>query len=202
MMKKKPHMKGALLLSAFMSIGLFAGMPFHAQATTANLGDHVGRETVLEYRLKAGFILNFIRFTSWNNGADSTREDWRLCTFVGDDFFRVLGQLNGKPVGQRRLTVMNGSQASAPEACNVIFVGAQDEDEISAGRLSRFGADVLVIGTGQEFVANGGHIAIVPTGGRYGFFLNVSSAEQAGLRFSSKLRALAVGEIATTGGQQ
>lgn len=195
-------MKGALLLSAFLLAGMVFGMPFHARATTAILADHAGRETALEYRLKAGFILNFIRFTSWNAGAETAGGDWRLCSYVDSDFFRILGQLDGKPVGQGILRVVEGAGMPANNRCNVVFVGGQEEDRLAAGALSTYGAGVLVIGTGREFVAEGGHIAIVPTGGRYGFFLNVSSAEQAGLRFSSKLRALAVGEIATTGDRE
>lgn len=194
--------KAVFLLSACLAVCALVSISLGVSAASANLSHNGGRDTVLEYRLKAGFILNFIRFTKWEGMPENVGEPWTLCTYVQEEFLTILSQLNGKQVGQHALRVYDGRKSDQPDHCNVVFVG----DHVDEGKieylLSSVKAGVLVIGTGQEFVASGGHISIVPRGGRYGFFLNVGSAEHAGLRFSSKLRALAVGEIASTRDQK
>ncbi len=181
-----------------MAVCVLVGVSRDVSATNANYGREGGQETVLEYKLKAGFILNFIRFTQWQENTENIETDWKLCTFVQDDFLKILSQLNGKQVGLNVLKVYDGLKNDRTDVCDAVFIGDQLDEVDVENTLSTFKSGVLTIGTGMGFVSRGGHISIIPRGGRYGFFLNVGSAEQAGLRFSSKLRSLAVGEIAST----
>lgn len=189
-------------MSVCLAICFGAGLSVPTGATTLAL-DRDGRgETTIEYRVKAGFVLNFLRFTSWPEASAENRADWTLCTYVDEEFFAILGQLAGKQVGQSRLSVYDGAKVDRAETCDAIFIDSDMDEAEVADILSRHRVGVLTIGTRRQFVTRGGHISIVPREGRFGFFLNVGSAEQAGLRFSSKLRALAVGEIISTGARE
>jgi YfiR/HmsC-like len=145
----------------------------------------------LEYRVKAAFLLNFVKFTEWPATAFTDADSpIAICVFGDDPFGTVLDQLTaGETVSKRRVVVQRPKRAPVPKTCNVLFFSGSQKE---AGKiLPSVGPGVLTVGEGDGFAHYGGMITFVIDSGRVRFDINVPAAEGAGLKLSSKLLSVA-----------
>ncbi len=145
-----------------------------------------------EYRLKAAFLYNFIKFVEWPSGAfaDPT-SPMVVCVLAGDQFFEAIRSLEGKTVDQRMLTIRRMARAEDAGQCHVLFIDSSERDR--AGRMleSVGNRAVLTVSDMEGFVRSGGMIGLIESGNRIRFEINVAGARFAGLKISSKLLRLA-----------
>ena len=144
-------------------------------------------EALLEEEVKAGFILNFIRFTEF----PSAKSEIRLCIAGGGSLYEVFQKLEGKDVGGALLKVEQLSHSEVRPACDVVFIPratAAGEDQI----LARFaGQPVLTVGETPQFLSDGGIINFYPENSKLRFEISLNALEKSGLHLSSKLLSLA-----------
>lgn len=142
---------------------------------------------MLEYRVKAAFLLNFTKFVEWPPRAfASDRSPISVCILGEDPFGRTLDQtMEGESVDARRLIVQRLQNAPSPGSCQVLFVGrgAKDVPSVLAG----VGPGVLTVGEGDEFLHDSGIIAFVIDNRRVTFDINQAAAEKSGMKMSAKL---------------
>ncbi len=145
----------------------------------------------LEYRVKAAFLLNFVKFTEWPSTAfEDATSPLAICVLGDDPFGRSLDQtVEGEVVGGRKIIAPRIKRAPAPKTCQVLFVSKAGKD--TAGVLSTLGPGVLAVGEGEGFLREGGMIAFVIEDRRVRFRANQAAAESAGLKLSSKLLSVA-----------
>jgi hypothetical protein len=141
----------------------------------------------LEYQVKAAFMLNFTKFIEWPSEAFSASDSpIAICVLGEDPFGNTLDQIvAGEVVNGRKVVAQRIKLAPPPKSCQVMFVGKSEEEVLKS--LPDVGFGVLTIGEGEKFVRDRGMIAFVVENRRVRFGINLTAAETAGLKLSSKL---------------
>jgi len=145
---------------------------------------------VSEYEVKAAFIFNFAKFTTWP-GEEGRKDPFRICIVGGDPFGPVIdATVRGKQVRGRDLTVERHILSDDLVGCEIVFVGEHEPDQHRKllNRLS--GQPVLTIGDSKQFAADGGTVGFFRQKRRIRFTFNVDAVERSKLRVSSKLLQL------------
>jgi hypothetical protein len=171
----RPTLIGAVALAC-----AFAALPVQAQVATAP-------------ELKAAFLLNFVKFTSWPASVAPDGADLTMCV-VGDG--RVVIALDdvtrGQRIDGRGIVVMALGRGDNAERCHLLYAsGLRADQERSLIDATR-GRPILTASDSSTFMKRGGVAAFHIAGGRMKFSVNPSAAERAQLRISSKLLSLAV----------
>lgn len=138
-----------------------------------------------EYKLKAAFIYNFIKFVEWPSQSGPIKVG-----ILGDDPFEgELNKLETKRVGNRPLQVAKvGNLAQAPQF-QVVFAS----DPAQASKLVKAveGKPVLTISDAPGFSKSGGGITLTSSRNRIRFTVNTKTLKKSRLKASSKLLGLA-----------
>ncbi len=174
--RKGSHFTLVVLLSAAWSLGI---SPTPTSAQTAS---------PTEYQLKAAFLFKFARYTTWPS-AQSAREVLTI-GIIGDDPFgnTIDRELKGLAIHGREVRVIRESRIeNMTTCCDIIFVSPSEKQEFDGilGRLK--GAGVLTVGDTPRFAHRGGIINFTVVKDQLRFEINVTAAEEAGLKISSKL---------------
>ncbi len=169
----------AILLALIMACGMVAPSP---------LG---GADESLEYRVKAAFLLNFIKFTEWPPSAFTASDSpISICILGADPFGDALDQvIAGESVNGKKVAVERLRRAPSAKACQVLFISKSEKniDKI----LPALGPGVLTVGDQEQFLRDGGIISFVIENRRVRFDINQTAAQNAALKLSSKLLSVA-----------
>ena len=152
-----------------------AALPLYAQE----------QEVPLEYRVKAAYLYNFVRFVEWPPAA--RQGPVTICIVGSNPFGDVLSDtIRGETHEGRALTMR--VVTSADSDCAVLFVPR------GAGMPSlraTQGSPTLTVGESPSFIEDGGIVNFVREGANVRFEINEEAARRAGLRISSRLLRLA-----------
>lgn len=146
-----------------------------------------------EYAVKAAFVLNFAKMTTWPDWAfiDSP-ETLDTCLVGSESLVEAFRSIDGLQVGEHALRVRSISAAIDSRGCEILFVG----NGVSRPALLRFftavqDRPVLIIGETADFAAIGGVINFILQKGKLHFEINPQEAQRKGLRISSRILQLA-----------
>jgi hypothetical protein len=137
--------------------------------------------------MRAAMVYNFVRFATWRDGP-RTGEPLTLCVDPAAPSLAAFLDLNGKPVGPRRLRVV-ATAAPLGAGCHAAYLGVHATTAGLAQRLTREG--VLTVGEGPDF-SRSGVIGLVVVGRELRFEINHGLARRSGIDLSSKLLRLAL----------
>ena len=101
-------------------------------------------------------------------------------------------QIVKRPAGSRRLDVQRVVLDAAPTGCAILYVSGMDSKRLTLLSTALKGMSVLTVGDASDFARQGGVIRLFLQGDTMRFEINVSAAERAHLRLSSKLLNLAI----------
>lgn len=156
---------------------------------------YASSNTNLEYKLKAAFIYNFIKFTQWPNTFHEKTSDNPLVICVAgqnrfDGAFEPLAQ---KKVASHKIMISYSSQVEdllAIENCHVMFVdsGPHMSSFIDAVACN----EILTIGDSMGFAEQGGCIELREHNGKMRFIINRSAVKRQGLHLSYQVYDLAL----------
>jgi hypothetical protein len=168
------------LIGVVTLVCALGGLPVLAQVATAP-------------ELKAAFLLNFVKFTSWPASVAPDGANLTMCV-VGDG--RVVIALDevtrGQRIDGRGIVVMALADLDDVRRCHLLYAsGLRADQEQSLVDTAR-GKPILTASDSSTFVKRGGVAAFHIEGGRMKFSVNPSAAERAHLRISSRLLSLAV----------
>jgi hypothetical protein len=156
-----------------------------------------------EYRVKAAYLVNFARYVEWPAQSFATPETpIRLCV-VGDDPFR--GDLEraarGRTAHGRPIEVRHVDRASDARSCHLVFVGYAEwrRRPDLLGALQERG--VVTVGEGAAFAEAGGVLSFMPVQRTVRFAVNLAAQDDAGVRISSRMLALAARVVGRDGGE-
>jgi len=144
-----------------------------------------------EYKVKAAFLYNFSRFTTWPEHASRDDGKFKLCVLGVDPFGKLLDALAGKSVREYSLEIKRPGSLEQAQTCQIIFVsqtGARDLEYIMSA-LKELPA--LTVSDIEDFTAHGGIIQFKLVDNKVRFNINNDAANHAGLTISSKLLSLA-----------
>lgn len=167
-----------------MAIGLFGlvGLTALAQA----------QGKLAEPKLKAAFVLNFVRYITWPEKVFASREAPIVVCLVGRDDGSVdWSSIDGRTAQDRPLKLRHEVDLESDQKCHAVFIGEAEARRIPATlrRLQRL--PVLTLSDAEGFIDSGGAIGIVRGEQRLQFEVNRSALDNAQLKGSAQLLKLA-----------
>lgn len=146
-----------------------------------------------EYQVKAAFLFNFAKFIDWPASSfASPQSAFSICILGKDPFGRSIDDaLQGKSIGDHAVAVLRVKDISEARHCQIAFAGVLESRNIAGILDGLRGTNILLVGEAGGFAASGGTIQFTLEENHVRFLINVDAADRAGLKFSSKLLALA-----------
>ena len=144
-------------------------------------------QTVTASDVKAAFIFNFAKFTTWPSTAYDPGGA-TLCV-MGDD--AVAQALQRTPKGALEFPVRAIRPAESIAGCRVLYISGLDS--VAASRVidTLYRQPVLTVSDIASFAGLGGIAEIFDDSGRLRFAINVTAARRAGLLLSARMLSLA-----------
>ena len=146
---------------------------------------------VSESALKAGYLLNFIKFTEWPTDVLAPSAPLALCTTDPDVAAALEAVVGQRSVEQRAVQVRRVTLEDPLRGCGLLYVGRLDRRRAIQLGTALQGASVLSVGDDEAFAAGGGVIGLYVEGDRLRFAINPASAERQRLKLSARLLSLA-----------
>jgi hypothetical protein len=145
------------------------------------------------YKVKTAFLFNFAKFIEWPPSSFATPQSpFTFCVLGQDPFGSILTDtLQGKVIRDRPLAVRRLKDKSEARSCQIVFVSSSESPHLPEIVETLRGGNVLLVGETNRFAASGGTIEFTLEDDRVRFAINTDAAGRSGLKFSSKLLALA-----------
>ena len=148
-------------------------------------------ESASEYEVKAAFIFNFAKFTTWPS-QDDREGPLRLCVAGRDPFGEVLESTIGqKTVRGRGFSIERHALADDLSGCEIVFLGGGDGEERKDLLEGLRGQPILTVGESDSFASEGGMVGFFEKKRRVRFAVNVDATARSDIKVSSKLLQLA-----------
>lgn len=155
-----------------------------------------GQEIAREYALKAGFLYHFCEFIDWPPTSFRSKDSPLIIGVLGDNpFGSFLGEtVRGEMIRGRRIQLEHYGRADEVRNCHILFVSASEQSRLSSILGQLHGRSVVTVGESDDFISQGGMIALNAVHNRIKLRVNLAAVRGAGISMSSKL--LRVADIA------
>lgn len=152
-----------------------------------------GQDVSQEYRLKAAFLTNFIRFISWpDEDMPNQRKEVILCVFGENPFGDALRRVEGKLLNNRKLRVVETTSIHDIPDCHLLFVSKSQKMHLQEVMHHIQHQPVVSVSDMAEFVTAGGGIEFVMVKqDRLSFIINRTDLMQRKLQIRSQMLELA-----------
>lgn len=156
---------------------------------------HAADSNNLEYKLKAAFIYNFIKFTKWPKTTKCNSKDnpLVLCVAGTNPFGNALDPLAHKKVADRQIVLVHAPIVDDLQHlcnCHVVFVAATPSSALFIQALEQ--QQVLTISDEAGFCKHGGCIELREQNGKIRFIINRLALKQQGLELGYQVYDLAL----------
>lgn len=142
-----------------------------------------------EARVKVSYIYNFMKFVEWPETAIS--RNYIVCVLGSNPFGMALEGLSARTIRDKPIRVVTDVPLEQTRYCHVVFVSRSESGRLTPILLRLHRLPVLSISDIEGFADKGGVIELITgSGGDISFRVSPKSAEEAGLRVSSKLLSL------------
>lgn len=159
----------------------------------AHFGFQGQAQTTSEYELKALVLSNFPKFIEWTPESFSNNTAPFVVGVVGDDPFngKLDQTLEGKSLNARPVVVKHFKKGQNLRECHLLFISGSEQQRLAHILENLKGSSVLTVSDINSFCQKGGVIGLELENKKIRFVVNLDTADQARLRISSKLLALA-----------
>lgn len=158
----------------------------------------------IEYKVKAGFIYNFAKFTEWIPETFKDSSLMNLCVAADESdakdpdvvFSDMASTLNEKSVEGKKIIVKKCENKDEIKNCHILFVASTNTEFIQERLDSAKGLNILTVGETENFAKMGGMINflkenkginIISQKELLRFEVNEAAAGRAKLKFRSQL---------------
>jgi len=167
-------------------------------------------EVTPEYKIKAAFIYNFIKFTDWPEEKPVDANDVITIGIIGENPFGhafepiIDKQVKNKTVVIKTFESLEGlnkdpdknrekqkEQLQAVRKCHVLFICSSEKKYIPKIIDAIQGSSVLTISETGDFLETGGMINFLTENKKVRFEVNLDASEKEKIKISSKLLRLA-----------
>ena len=164
----------------------------------------VQAEATPEYKIKAVYLFNIVRFVKWPTNAFSAADSPLVICVLGDNPFDTELQklMSGRLVGGRTVVVKQEATAADARMCQVVFIPASEHANLRLHLATLRNAPVLTIGEIPEFLGDGGVIEFFVQQNKVRFDINKAQADAEGVQLDSQLLSLAHAVREKTGKQE
>jgi hypothetical protein len=143
-----------------------------------------------EAAVKFAFLLNFSKFVEWPGKGQVAPVV--LCILGHPDVLANGKILSEKAPAGQKMVAKDAGEDPEFRTCHVLFIGEGRREGIHAILEKTKERPVLTVSDAEDFTAEGGMIGLVNREDRLKFEINLSAAQRAGLKLSSKLVQLAI----------
>lgn len=144
-----------------------------------------------EYRLKAVYLYNFLKFVSWPPETEKRSNTIEVCVLGESPFAGELDFMRGKKIQGRSIHVTLHDSLIHSPACDLVFISRSEQAVIAATIRGLRSQSILTVSDIDRFAAEGGIIGFSTQGDRIALEINVNAARAAKLEISSKLLEVA-----------
>lgn len=146
-------------------------------------------ENVSEYKIKAGFIFNFAKFTKWPDKSD----DLKICIFGKDPFGETIDSLDGKRSNGRTIKIIRTKKIDEIKTCHIAFLNIIPPERHLFERALKKIRDthVLTVADAANVTDFGVMIGMRVSNDKIAFDVNHTVAQASNLEISAKLLRLA-----------
>lgn len=169
--------------------GLLTAMALAVAVGTTN---PEARQAATAPELKAAFLLNFARYTTWPATILPRGADLSICVSGDNRVADTLIDLARLQQVQDRAVTVRHVKNDGPDGCHLLFWSGSQTAERQALLQAAADKPVLTVGDAPDFARAGGMINFFIEDQRMRFAINPGAAQRAGLRVSSRLLDLAV----------
>ena len=145
-----------------------------------------------EYVVKAAFLYNFAKFVKWPEATfPVTDKTISICILGKDPFGPALNTIEDKFLKGKKVVIRHVETLDQDEDCRIVFISNSEHEHFPQILDTLKYSNVLTVGDTDGFTKLGGILNFVLVEGKVRFEINVTAAEQAGLKISSQLLKLA-----------
>jgi len=143
----------------------------------------------LELKVKAAFLFNFAKFTTWPaSKVKSADAPLYLCVQGSGAMAAVLQEtVRGRSIGSHAIDVLQSQRAEELRRCHIVYVTAASDSQIATELGALANHAVLTVHEAAEAKPGGVIRFFLSDGGRVRFEVNVTAASREELALSSKL---------------
>jgi len=163
-----------------------------AVGTAAAMGAEGGP---LDFQVKAAFLVSFPKYVDWPATAFAdTNSPITVAIFGDDNVAAEIGNMvergkiiSGHPLALKRIT----KQEQIGADCQIVFIAGSERQRVPAILERVKGLGILTVGESDEFLEQGGIINLVRRERKIRLQVNLTAAQQAELKISSRLLMVA-----------
>lgn len=149
-------------------------------------------DSASEESMKAAFVYNFGKFTTWPAKAGNGIEAGiRICALNFYPLGVQFQNLNGRKLKNRVVNLVLNVDRNDLENCHILFLSKADKTVTAAILQNLAGKPVLTVSDMQGFVDAGGMIGLKVEENRMRFEVNLSAARASDLKLSSTMVEMA-----------
>jgi hypothetical protein len=145
-----------------------------------------------EYQIKGAMMMNFIKFIEWPEQLIDKTGNTITIGIIGKGIFgNTLDQINGRTIGDKKLSIRHIQSLNQLSGCQVLFVSASESHRCYQILKEVAGAPILTIGEDEDFIRLGGIIRFYNEKSHIRFEINQTAALKSDLQLSVKLLEVA-----------
>jgi hypothetical protein len=145
-----------------------------------------------EYQVKAAFLINFPKYVDWPAEAFAASNSPIVIAVLGES--KVTEEIQkiiaGRTVHGREIVLQRLASGAEPGVCHILFISAT-EQERSPNLLAQLKGGVLTVGESDDFLERGGTINLARRAQKIALEVNLTAADKARIKISSKFLAVA-----------
>lgn len=179
-------------LHSFLAVLLLLiGGLCHAESDAAGLRSG-GLASNRAGEIRAAFIYNFAKFVEWPQASFVTKTaPLQLCAFSGSTGGTPLNLIDGRLAQGREIKLIRINSPSDAERCQILYLTDAHRASWSSALATLSLQPVLTISEDVNFIDNGGIVALFVDEDHVRFRVNLTAAQQNGLKFSARILQLA-----------
>lgn len=141
-----------------------------------------------DYQLKAAFLYNFATFVDW---PDSLGKSLEMCVATPPETMKYFSAFNGKPVGDKTITVRHLSADDSAEDCRILFSADSQSENLEDWLSEIQDENVLTVAESEPWLNKGVILVVQVVDGRVVFDINMDAARGEGVAVNSRVLRMA-----------
>jgi len=164
------------LLFIFMFLSIFSSSELYS-------------DSVSEYKIKAGFIYNFARFTQW---PDKDKE-LRICIYGKDPFGHHIDLLSSKTASSKTISILRTNIIDNIKNCHIVFLNIKTPDQRKFNKILSAikGSSILTMSDTKNAINYGVMVGFEIKNSKMTFDINYTAILASGLKIKPQLVKLA-----------
>jgi hypothetical protein len=161
--------------------------------TFVGINTYAEIEEFEEYNLKAIFLYNLTRFTTWPKSVfESSDSKFNICIFGNDPFNDSLKTtVDNESIGEHDVIIKHISTLNDIRICQTLFLVQEEAyrqlDIISEANKYK----ILTVGDNDDFIKNGGMIEFFVAENKVRFSISPQAINENGLNINARVLAIA-----------